>query len=70
MHDRTIGILNDFNSHAIDTLKLDVESIINEVDTEQMFTNYFESQEPYDDEGFGRSWGSGGNDIDDLFERT
>ncbi len=70
LHDRTIGILNDFNSHAIDTLKLDVESIINEVDTEQMFTNYFESQEPYDDEGFGRSWGSGGNDIDDLFERT
>jgi hypothetical protein len=70
IHDMTVSLLNDFNSFAIDSLDLDISSIIDEIDTDQMFTKYFESQEPYNDEGFGRSWGSDSNDIDDLFERT
>jgi hypothetical protein len=70
IHDMTISLLNDFNSFAIDSLDLDISSIVDEIDTDQMFTKYFESQEPYDDEGFGRSWGSESKDIDDLFERT
>ena len=70
LHDMTVHLLNKFNSPAIDSLDVNVSAIIDEIDTEQMFHKFFESQEPYDDEGFGRSWSSDNKDIDDLFERT
>jgi hypothetical protein len=70
LYDMTNGLLNNFNSSAIDYLELDVSALIDEVDTEEMFRKFFESQEDYDDEGFGRSANTIDSDIDDLFERT
>ena len=70
LYDLSVSLLGDFNSLAIDNLNLDISSIINDIDTDQMFQKYFESQENYDDEGFGRSWSNESKDIDDLFERT
>lgn len=70
LYDMTISLLNDIHSFAIDSLDMDISSIIDEIDTNHMFTKYFESQEPYDGEGIRRPGNSYEHHIDDLFDRT
>ena len=70
IYDITTSLLIELNSYAIDNLDFDISLLIDEIDTDRMFTKYFESQQPHDSEGFGKSWNSNDNDIDDLFERT
>lgn len=64
-------LLNNFNSNSIDNLDIDISWVIEEIDISQMFVDYYNSMEPYDDdERIGRSWSNTDKDIDDLFERT
>lgn len=71
IYDTICQILEEMESDAINDLDLDISEVVNEVDVDKMFQDFYESQvNDYDGE---RAFGKLNNidkDIDDLFERT
>lgn len=72
LHDTISQRLKDMGSKTIDSLNLYISDLIDEVDLDQMFDDFYESHKPdYNKEkGFGISLKSLDQDIDDLFERA